>query len=148
MGVLVSLVSSRPSLMIIASASRFHVYLPWHSVFIVSWMWSRFQPGEAPSFSVIMNLWMDLRFKLYSAAASLHNAGSCRHPPAAIRASLCRGHCWLLTIIFIISLPALRFMRDFLQFSTSQQQPGYLLRSDNSVQLSSVATALFSEDIG
>ena len=35
-------------------------------------------------------------------------------------------------------------MRDFLQFSTSQQQPGYLLRSDNSVL---VATAFFSEDV-
>ena len=82
-----------------------------------------------------------LRFRLYSTAASLHTAGELQ------TSSCCNQSVFVarpvLTIIFIISLPALRFMRDFLQFSTSQQQPGYLLSSDNSLL---VATILFSEE--
>ena len=86
------------------------------------WLWNLRGPSDS------------LSFKLYSTAASLHKAGELQ------TSSCCNQSVFvarpLLTIIFIISLPALRFMRDFLQFSTSQQQPGYLLRSDNFVQLS------------
>ena len=70
---------------------------------------------------------------------------SCRHPPAAIRASLWRGHCWRLSSLYHYLHYALWGISfNLAQASSSPVTYWALTTLYNSL---SVATTLFSEDV-